>query len=134
MRSLLLAALLLLSACGDAPDHQSCVPVLPGWQSPDGNPAGVTMNMVRVSGHELRWNGAAVDEATLQRYLRAASQMFPMPFLVFDPETNDCAYARRVRDLIDRNYPCRDGACGQGTREGFGMPPIENNHDGSPSP
>lgn len=109
-----------------------CVPVLPGWAAPDGTAPMITTNTVQVRGRQLRWNGVAVDEATLGRYLQAASKMFPVPFLIFDPETNDCTLAKRVRDLIDRNYPCRDGACGQGTREVFLNPTYQNRRDSRP--
>ena len=45
--------------------------------------------------------------------------MYPLPFLIFDPQGADCQDAVRLRNLIERNYPCRDGACGQGSQGAF---------------
>lgn len=65
-----------------------------------------------------------VSEQTLAAYLQESARLDPMPFVIFDPPTRDCAFARRVRDIVDGNYPCRDGACGQGTVEAFGKAPF----------
>jgi hypothetical protein len=68
---------------------------------------------------KYRWNGVPVDERKVATYVKLAAMMTPVPFLVFDPKGSNCNDATRLRDLIDQNYPCREGACGQGDARGF---------------
>lgn len=96
----------------------------PGWTTSEiGSPPFFVANRVLVSGGEIRWNGVVVDEAMLAKYVRLSSKLNPMPFVMFDPETGECAFATRVRDIIDGNYLCRDGARRQGTAEAFRKAP-----------
>jgi hypothetical protein len=124
--SVILAAVLLtLASCARERSNDVCVPVLPGWTTPrTGQPPFFVPNVVRVSGNQIRWNGVQVSEQTLAAYLQESAQLNPMPFVIFDPQTRDCAFASQVRDIVDANYPCRDGACGQGTAEGFKNAPY----------
>jgi hypothetical protein len=46
--------------------------------------------------------------------------MNPIPFLIFDPgPAPDCSFATHIRDLLDREFPCREGACWQGSELAF---------------
>ena len=121
----LLAVFVAIAGCGQRQQPKVCVPVLPGWTTPQIGPRPYLLaNNIRIRGREIRWNGVVVDEATLAKYLRLSSELNPRPFVIFDPETRNCAAARRMRDVIDRNYPCRDGACGQGSIEAFRTAPY----------
>jgi hypothetical protein len=122
MRTTLSAAILLLAVtgCGEEKPIASCMPALPGWATPEtGKPVYSVANFVSVHGREIRWNGVTIDDDRLGIYLRETAAMNPQPFLFFDPQSADCERARQVRDLIDENYPCRAGACGQGARPAF---------------
>lgn len=127
MRALPVLAVLLftVAACARENSSEACVPVLAGWATPQtGQRPYLIPNLVRVTDNQIKWNGVQVNEPILGAYLRESARMNPMPFVVFDPETGDCAFARRVRDIIDRSYPCSDGACGQGTLEAFRSAPF----------
>ena len=125
-RSTMRAALYLsligftLSGCNKPQETSVCVPVLPGWVT-KAKPADIfVVNQVRLAGHGILWNGSPIDEETLTKYARQLAPKSPVPFLVFDPGPSpDCAFARQVRDVIDQNYPCRKGACGQGSSTNF---------------
>jgi hypothetical protein len=57
--------------------------------------------------------------------LRQSASMEPLPFLVFDPgDAPDCQFARQVRDIVDRNYPCGEGACWQGSKSELERTPF----------
>ena len=90
-----------------------------------GRPAYWVVNEVTTDRGEIRWNGVPIDEERLVAYLKLAARMDPVPFLVFEPGNSNCKDAKRVRDLIDRNYPCGDGACGQGARAEFDAAPSK---------
>jgi hypothetical protein len=103
---------------------------LPGWAPPEVGKAERTgVNSVRLIGRQLSWNGMDIDEETLRSYLLeshrlglAAKKRNPeidLPFLIFSPETNDCELARQIQTLIEQNYPCSSGICGQGRPESF---------------
>ena len=79
---------------------------------------------VALTDDEILWNGQQVDQARLKSYLSELAAKNANLVVVFDPQTADCDRARRVRDLIDRNYRCREGLCGQGARGVFA--PIVN--------
>ena len=52
--------------------------------------------------------------------------MSPVPFLVFDSGVSpDCSFARHIRDILDREYPCRDGACWQGSKASLEAAPFK---------
>ena len=111
----------LLTTLGNSEGAEaSCPAVLPGWASPaDGQPAHVYgVNIITMVEGKSRWNGVPVDEGKVATYVKLAAKMTPPPFLVFDPQGSNCDDATRMRDLIDQNYPCRDGACGQGDARG----------------
>ena len=105
-------------ACTVEPADLPCVTVLPGWETPekDGLPReAFVQNLVSVEDQVIRWNGVAIDDETLIEYLLESKALVPVPWIRFDPGSADCATGVRVRDLIDRNYPCREGCvCGQG--------------------
>jgi hypothetical protein len=130
MRNAFWACLVIIVATGcsktDAP--KSCVPALPGWTTPQtGKPAFLLLaNKVTLSGRDIRWNGVSIDEQTLTDYVRQSAAMSPVPFLIFDPtRTSDCAFASHVRDILDRGFPCREGACWQGTEAAFKRAPYK---------
>jgi hypothetical protein len=107
-----------LGCSGSAPS--SCPSVLPGWATPTiGQPVHHVANVVTAQGGLAHWNGVRTDEKTLSTYLLQTATMDPLPFVIFDPQGTDCESATRLRDIMDRNYPCRDGACGQGSRADF---------------
>jgi hypothetical protein len=129
----LIAVQLVIAGCSKTGENDVCVPVLSGWATPEsGQPVYLLANSVRVYGHAIRWNGVTVDERTLETYLRKSAELNPRPFVIFDPQSSDCQFAVRVRDVIDRNYPCREGACGQGTKEAFERTPFRP-HRGPPA-
>ena len=112
------ALLATLGCSGNAP--ASCPSLLPGWATPtSGQPVHHVVNVVTVQGGQAHWNGVVTDEQALSTYVRKTAVMDPLPFVIFDPQGTDCESATRLRDIIDRNYPCRDGACGQGSRAAF---------------
>ena len=115
-----IAILALLSAhgCTDS-ENARCIPLLPNWIAPSGQKITEVAVKVELKKSQIVWNGMPIDEATLGNYLRSLSAKNIQPFLVFDPQTSDCRYGRRVRDLIDRNNPCQSGKCGQGHAEKF---------------
>jgi hypothetical protein len=114
----LCVAILATSGCNDAKAPSSCVAALPGWATPEtGKPVHLIANEVTLKGHDIRWNGVAIDEQTLADYARQSAALNPVPFLIFDPGTaSDCSFARHVRDTLDHEYPCRDEACWQGSK------------------
>lgn len=119
MRTLALTGLLFASACS-TDGGSGCALALPGWLTAESDPPHyVVKNTVRLSGGDIFWNGVTVDEETLAMYLRKTAAEFPLPFVVFEEGPNDCAFAGRVGHLIDQNYPCREGACGQGPAGAF---------------
>lgn len=129
MRKQLKACLIILatSSCSDHQTPSVCVPVLPGWATPEtGKPVHLISNIVTLNGHNVRWNGVAIDERTLTKYLRETAAMDPVPFLIFDSGVSpDCAYARHVQNILDREYPCRDGACWQGSKSALDEAPFK---------
>lgn len=135
MRALLLPAaitLLSVTGCSKSGPASSCPLVLRGWSTARaGIPVHFISNNVTVEGRQIRWNGVVIDEQTLENYVRTTAKTRPLPFIIFDPQTSDCAYAARLRDLIDSNYPCSDGACGQGSRSAFDRAPYRQT-TGSP--
>lgn len=68
---------------------------------------------------QIRWNGVPVTEQTLVRYLREGRDSAPIAFLIFDPGAADCTRLLHVRGLLEANYPCSRGSCGQGSRSAF---------------
>ena len=117
---------LVASGCSDKEAPQACVPVLPGWTTPQtGKPVSVIANTVTLSDREIRWNGVAIDGPTLAEYARQSAAMSPIPFLIFDPEeASDCSFATEVRDVLDPHFPCREGGCLQGTEAAFKRAPY----------
>jgi hypothetical protein len=128
MRSALSVApvLLALLGCSKA-EGGLCVALGEGWTTPKaGQPVHLVSNTVGVRGREIRWNGVTISEQTLADYLRRTARAEPLAFIIFDPQGEDCAFATHVRDLINRNYPCRSGMCGQGMRRAFDAAPYRN--------
>jgi hypothetical protein len=125
------AALLTVSGCSKAEPRRSCVPVLPGWTSPQtGKPVSLAANNVTLAGREIRWNGVRIDERTLASYLRQSAAMNPIPFVIFDPGTSpDCYFATHVRDILEKAYPCREGMCWQGSEAAFKRAPYRSPPD-----
>ena len=121
------ATLLACGGCTKAEAPHACVPVLQGWSSEQtGKPVATIENRVTLSGHQILWNGYPLDEKTLDRYLRTVAVMNPIPFMVFDPgPTPDCAFARHIRDMIDRQLPCREGGCWQGSKQAYERAPYK---------
>jgi hypothetical protein len=119
VRTLALTALLFIAACSDE-GGTGCVPVLSGWRTPEsGQPHYTVKNTVSLRGRDILWDGVPVDEETLADYLRRGAGALPVPFVVFDPGAEDCAFATRVQAVIDQNYPCGNGACGRGLAESY---------------
>ena len=118
---------LSLAGCHQREAPRACVSVLPGWltaEPPHGDL--FVSNVVRLAGHRVLWNGAPIDEPTLVDYTRQLAPRSPVPFLVFDPGSSpDCSFARHVQNILDQNYPCRKGACGQGPTSNFIPRPNE---------
>ena len=102
--------------------------MLPGWATEQtGKPVYVIGNTVALNGREIRWNGVRIDEHTLADYLRKMSVMNPIPLIIFDPgKAPNCAFARRIRDTLDRELPCRDGLCWQGSKAAFDRAPFRS--------
>ena len=130
MRTVLCIALVALSlgACSkrnepsrERHETSACVPVLPGWKTAKSKPSEFFIsNSVTLAGNRILWNGVPVDEQTFVGYVRQLAPKWPVPFLIFDQgSTPDCSFARHVRDIVDQNYPCREGACGQGPTTDF---------------
>ena len=121
------AALLILAACSrEVP--QICVPVLPGWSSEQtGKPAGALLaNVVTLDGSNILWNGQPISEQTLTRYAGQMAGMNPIPFMILDPgKASDCTFARHIRDVLDKELPCREGACWQGSKAAYERAPFK---------
>ncbi len=108
-------------ACSKSEAPAACVPVLQGWATPEtGKPASVIDNLLTLTGREMRWNGVRIDELTLAEYVRRSAAMQPIPVLIFDPgDPPECSFATKIQAEIDQVYPCRDGACWQGSKAAF---------------
>ena len=119
--------ILATTACNERQTPSVCVPVLTGWSTPEtGKPVHLIANTVTLNGHNVRWNGVAIDELTLTNYLRETVAMDPVPFLIFDSGVSpDCSFARHIRDILDREYPCREGACWQGSKAALEAAPFK---------
>ncbi len=58
----------------------------------------------------IRWNGANVDRATIERYLNSVRQMEPEPVTVLNfAKGTPCEPVRWVRQTMDKILECRDG-------------------------
>jgi hypothetical protein len=128
-KALWACALILVSGgCNKSEPPKPCVPVLSGWTTAQtGKPAYVIANTITLSGRVIRWNGVRIDEQTLVSYLRQARGMNPVPFLVLDPGASpDCSFATHLRDVLEREFPCRDGLCWQGSEAAFKRAPYKN--------
>lgn len=124
--------LLLLANCSGS-ELGTCVPVNEGWSTPDtGQPVHFVLNTVSVRERDIRWNGVSVTEQILISHLQRTAGLEPRAFIIFDAQTSDCAFAKRVRDLLDQNYPCGTGLCGQGTPRAFESAPYKTT-DGPPA-
>jgi len=130
MRKALLtyAVILVFGGCNKSEHPKVCVPVLSGWMTAQtGKPAYVAANTVTLGGREIRWNGVQIDERTLVSYLRQSRGMNPAPFLVFDPGASpDCSFATHIRDVLEREFPCGEGLCWQGTGAAFKRAAYKN--------
>jgi hypothetical protein len=113
--------------CNERLAQTTCVPALPGWATSEtGKPVHLIANTVTLSGRDIRWNGVSIDEQKLVSHARQSSALNPVPFLIFDPgNAPDCQYATRVRDILDREYPCRDGACWLGSEAELKQAPFK---------
>jgi hypothetical protein len=123
----LLAATLTLSGCGESgPVTASCPAPLPGWYEPrTGRTMQEVVSHIDLAGREISWDGAPTDEAELAEYLRVARTMSPRPFIMFDPRgAESCAYAARVRDIIDQEYDCWTNKCWQGSPQEYERTPL----------
>jgi len=123
MRTALCVSILAfaLSGCNKQQDNRACVPILPGWATA-GTARGdaFVSDTVSLAGRDITLNGKRIDELTLIRFTHQLAPSSPVPFLIFDPGPSpDCEFATHVRDILDHNYPCRDGGCGQGTAADF---------------
>ena len=76
-------------------------------------------NHITLTPDRISWNGVPVSEQTLVGHLRESRDRAPVPFLIFDPQAADCARLGHVREVLEANYPCRSGSCGQGSRSAF---------------
>jgi hypothetical protein len=125
MRTMLCAFLIVFALTGcqkhSAPAPRSCVPALPGWLTAEPRRGDLFVaNVVSLAGHGVLWNGSPVNEQVLVQYARQLAPRSPVPFLVLDPGPSpDCSFARHVRDVLDQNYPCHEGKCGQGPTSNF---------------
>jgi len=116
MRTLASLSIVLVCVASPSAGYAGAAPAPRGWSSPvTGKPAYWTKNTITVRGKQLRWNGVSVDAVTLLRYVRESATYSPLPLLVFDGSPAGSVYASHIRDLIERNYPCRTGACFQGS-------------------
>ena len=117
----------VLTACSETEAPESCVPVLPGWSSEQtGKPVSTMENRVTLSGRQILWNGHPTDERDFKRLVEEVAVMNPIPFMIFDPGVApDCSFARHVRDTLDKELPCRDGACWQGSKEAYDRAPFK---------
>ena len=77
------------------------------------------VNHVTLTSGQIRWNGVAVSEQTLVQYLRETRDSAPVPFVVLDPQTADCAQVQHMKQLLEQNYSCRQGSCGLGSAAAF---------------
>ncbi len=131
MRPVLGFAFVLFAASACSPVGPSaCVPVRQGWALPEvGKAQRTAVNIVRLVDRRITWNGMDVSEETLRSYLRETSRRglaakkrnpeIAKAFVIYSPERAECDYARHVHDLLEANYPCSSGACGQGAPEDF---------------
>jgi hypothetical protein len=120
-------AVLALAACSKREAPTICVPVLPGWSTEQtGKPVSTIANNVTLRGREILWNFSPIDEPTFVSYVRQTAVMNPVPFMIFDPgAAPDCSFATHIRDTLDQELPCRDGACWQGSKEAFDRAPYK---------
>jgi hypothetical protein len=90
----------------------------PGWLTlRDGIPAETfVIDRVHVdAGGALRWNGAAVDRATLRQHMTAVISQQPRAFVILDPDPRaGCAAVEAAREDMDRSGSCSPGGCGEG--------------------
>lgn len=90
----------------------------PRWAPLDGENCHLcVLNHVRVGpGARLHWNGVAITEATLARYLGITARMpEPHPVILLRIGNDaDCALLARVVSVIERHGDCYGGHCGFG--------------------
>jgi hypothetical protein len=116
-----------LAGCGrGGPVTASCPAPLHGWYEPrTGRTLQEVVSRIRVEGREISWNGTRTNEAELAELLRVSRTVTPQPLIMFDPTgAESCAYAARVRDIIDREYDCRTNKCWQGSRQEYERAPL----------
>lgn len=113
MRILAAFALLALAVPASAEAKtNSCVRPLAGWQQvADGYPQSSALNWLSLRTGMILWNNLPIGEEQLLANLKAGRQTNPVTFLIFDPSSADCDFARRIQAMVDSNYPCRQGAC-----------------------
>lgn len=119
--------ILTASACKEAgPVTGSCPAPLRAWYEPE---TGRTIQEIQFNvdlrGETIWWNGEEVEERELTENLRLSRRLLPAPLIMFDPaRAESCVYATRIRDIIDREYDCRENKCWQGSRGEFERAPL----------
>lgn len=104
-----------LSGCSLSREARECQGSLKGWRDVSkGVPEVAIVNRVTVSDSRLTWNSKPISPATLTQYLSVVSHDDTLPFILLasEPKTQ-CARIAEIRDLIDKNYRCSQGSCGQ---------------------
>lgn len=121
MKRWLLLGLALVGCTGQGEERSgSCTEILPHWRKPaDGVAMLSVTNSISIKGQRLFWNEKQIDEQTLIDYSKRMPGLNPPVHLQFDPTgSSSCSYARKIRDIIDKNAKCSDlpGICGQGSQ------------------
>lgn len=113
----MVGALLLAGCDNQATYAEGCGSSPNEWITPrQGQGVLSALSVISVEGEKaIDWNGKAVSEAMLERYLAETSQMNPVSVTQIKfSSTVDCATVRRLRALIARNLDCSYGKCAEG--------------------
>ncbi|WP_395393382.1 hypothetical protein WBP07_00285 [Novosphingobium sp. BL-8A] len=129
MRRLFLTGGLLasaaLSGCSDKPQI-ACSPSRSHWSPPEEMGPEAVYNTLTLDRNGMAyWNGSPVDDAVLDRMLKATRRFDPIPQLVLQTEMGmPCARLEAVRDKIDNVLDCRRNGrvCSEGERTPAPMP------------
>lgn len=84
---------------------------LPSWSTATAAPKGV-VNILRVDGDRLLWNGREASESHIREFLGIVTQMNPQPLMIlsYSAQTPH-ERIQRARLLVDEAIQCTPAAC-----------------------
>lgn len=115
LKPTLLLACVTATGCATASLASSCPAPLLNWSTATAAPERVRqqMNILRVNGDRLLWNGEEASEGDIREYLGIISRLMnpqPLMILSYSRET-PCERVQRARSLIQEVVQCKPGEC-----------------------